>query len=412
MPMSPKSSTATKPLRSPVTATPKTVRRLNRAVVLDLIRQYQPLSRAELARRSGIHRSNISSIIDDLTRRGLLREERAQNFGRGRTPDRISLDRAAFRVMAVSLLRARTTVAIANLTGNIENSFTFATPDTPQQFAAEVDCAYRTLIQNISLMDARISPIKQIVISSPGILNRDRKGKTTITAFDLPNYSDVDLAELVSKRLSLPAMIANNAGLAAMSLINSHTNEDKPLRDFVLLVIGESGVGSGLVIQRNLYSGYDAAYAGEVGHTVVDFKGPTCNCGRSGCLQLYICDQATWKRYKPEIPFSPLKFEELLDAVLSGSAKARAALRPTVEYLCLGISNISLMINPERIILAGSLMRIWPVLQKELESAFFPRHRHALVQPTNVPVDALYLKGAVERALQLVLAESDSPGTF
>jgi hypothetical protein len=70
------------------------------------------------------------------------------------------------------------------------------------------------------------------------------------------------------------------------------------------------------------------------------------------------------------------------------------------------------MINPERIILAGSLMRIWPVLQKELESAFFPRHRHALVQPTNVPVDALYLKGAVERALQLVLAESDSPGTF
>lgn len=398
-----------KPLRSPVTATPQTVRHLNRAVVLDLIRQNQPLSRAELARLSGIHRSNISSIVDDLTRKGLLREERAKNFGRGRTPDLISLDRSAFRVMAISLLRARATVAIATLAGNIENSFTFATPDTPQQFAVAVEGAYRTLIQNISLMDAKSSPIKQIVISSPGIPNRDRHGKTTMTASEMPNYSDIDLSELVRKRLNLPTMIANNAGLAAMSLINSRDDSNEPLHDFVLLVIGESGVGSGLVIQRNLYSGYDAAYAGEVGHTVVDLKGPTCNCGRSGCLQLYICDEATWKRYKPATPFSQLNFEEFLDAVTSGSAKARAALRPTIEYLSVGISNIALMINPERIILAGSLMRIWPVLQKELGLAF-PPHHHTIVQPTKVPVDVLYLKGAVDRALNQVLAESNRLG--
>ncbi len=404
------SSTKAKALRSPVTATPKTVRHLNRAVVLDLIRQHQPLSRAELARLSGIHRSNISSIVDDLTRKGLLSEERAKNFGRGRTPDLISLDRAAFRVMAISLLRARTTVAIATLAGHIENSFTFVTPDTPQQFAAAVEGAYRTLIQNISLMDAKSSPIKQIVISSPGILNRDRNGKTTMTASEMPNYSNIDLSDLLSKKLNLPTMIANNAGLAAMSLINSRDYANDPLHDFVLLVIGEAGVGSGLVIQRNLYSGYDAAYAGEVGHTVVDFKGPPCSCGRSGCLQLYICDQATWKRYKPDTPFSPLNFEEFLDAVVSGSAKARAALRPTIEYLSVGISNIALMINPERIILAGSLMRIWPVLQKELSLAFFPRHHHAIVQPTKVPVDVLYLKGAVERALYQVLAESNPFG--
>lgn len=409
--MSEKSSTKAKPLRSRVTATPQTVRHLNRAVVLDLIRQNQPLSRAELARRSGIHRSNISSIVDDLTRRGLLREERAKNFGRGRTPDLISLDRAAFRVMAVSLLRARTTVAIATVDGTIENSFTFITPATPVQFAADVESAYRTLVQNISLMDAKTSSIKQIVISSPGILNRDRNGKTTMTATELPNYSEIDLAELLSKKLNLPAMIANNAGLAALSLINSRNDASNALKDFVLLIIGESGVGSGLVIQRNLYSGYDAAYAGEVGHTVVDPKGPPCSCGRSGCLQLYICDEATWKRYKPNVPFSPVNFEEFLDAVLAGSAKARAALRPTIEYLCLGISNIALMINPERIILAGSLMRLWPVLQKELGLAFFPRHHHTLVQPTNVPVDVLYLKGAVDRALHQVLAEFNRLGT-
>lgn len=406
-----KKSSRGKPARSPVTATPKTVRHLNRAVVLDLIRRHQPLSRAELARLSGIHRSNISSIVDDLTRKGLLQEERAKNFGRGRTPDLISIDRSSVRVLAISLLRSRTTVAIATLAGNIENSFTFTTPETPHQFAAAVEGACRTMAQNLSLMDTRNSILRQVVISSPGILSRDRNGKTTMAAADLPNYATADLAEMVSRKLGIPAVIANNAGLAAMSLINSRDHGAQPLNDFVLLVIGESGVGSGLVIQRSLYSGYDAAYAGEVGHTVIDSKGPLCNCGRSGCLQMYICDEATWKRYKPDLPFSPVRFEEFLDAAAAGSAKARAALRPTIEYLSIGISNIALMINPERIILAGSLMRIWPVLQEELKLTFFPRHHHTLLQPTKVPVDVLYLRGAVERAVHQVLTESSQLGS-
>ncbi len=402
--MAEKSSSKANASRAPVTATPKTVRHLNRAVVLDLIRHHQPLSRAELARLSGIHRSNISNIVDDLTSKGLLREERAINFGRGRTPDLISLDQAAFRVMAISLLRSRTTVAVATLAGNIESSFTFVTPEKPQEFAAAVEGAYYTLLQNLSATSAKSPPIRQVVISSPGILNRQRNGKTTMMATDLPAYTHVDLTELLSRKLNMPIMIANNAGLAAMSLINSRSYGNEPLHDFVLLVIGESGVGSGLVIQRSLYSGYDAAYAGEVGHTVIEPKGPLCSCGRSGCLQLYICDEATWKRYRPNVPFSPVRFEEFLDAVAAGSAKAKAALRPTLEYLSLGISNIALMINPERIILAGSLMRIWPYLQQELELAVLARH-HTRVQPTKVPVDMLYLRGAVERALHEVLSD-------
>lgn len=404
--MAEKSSTHAKHPRGPVTATPKTVRHLNRAVVLELIRQHQPLSRAQLARLSGIHRSNISNIVDDLTGKGLLREERARNFGRGRTPALISMDQGAFRVMAVSLLHSRTTMAVAGLAGNIENSFTFPTPATPHEFAASLEGAYRTLTHNLLWMDARSSPIRQVVISSPGILNREPGGKTTMLATDLPNYASVDLTELVRKKLKLPAMIANNAGLAAMSLINSGSSQQGPLHDFVLLVIGESGVGSGLVIQRSLYSGYDAAYAGEVGHMVVDSKGPACSCGRSGCLQMYISDKATWRRFKPDIPFNPPGFEEFLDEAMAGSAKARAALRPTLDYLSLGLSNIALMLNPERVILAGSLMRIWPYVQRELELQFFPRHQ-TLIQPTKVPVDVLYLKGAIERALQQVLSETN-----
>jgi predicted NBD/HSP70 family sugar kinase len=181
------------------------------------------------------------------------------------------------------------------------------------------------------------------------------------------------------------------------------------VNDFVLLVIGDVGVGSGVVIQHNLYSGFDAAYAGEVGHTVIDPKGPLCNCGRRGCLQLYICDSATWKRYNPCVEYSSARFAEFLDEVNAGSAKALAAVNQMAEYLSLGISNIALTLNPEKILLSGAMMKIWPVLEKELKSAFFLPHHHALIQRVDSPVDELFLKGAIERALDVVLLDSSSP---
>ena len=380
------------------------MRHLNLALVLDLIREHQPLSRADLARLAGIHSSNISNIVDELSGNGLIREERAKGFGRGRTPDLISFDRSACRVMAVSLRRTRTTVAMATLAGHVENSFTFETPASPQQFTVAVDDACRTLLQNASLMEGKEAPLRQAVISIPGIVTRGNGGKATIWTPGLPKYSGTDLTSMLQKRLKIPVLIANNAGLAAFSVI--HDKPDELLGDFVLLVIGDAGVGSGIVLQRSLYSGFDAAFAGEVGHTVIDPKGPHCNCGRSGCWQQYICDEATWKRYKPGTPFSPSLFEEFLDAAEGGSAKALTALRETAKYLSVGISNVALTFNPERIILAGALMRLWPLLDKDLQAAFFLPNHHVILQSLKTPIDTLYMRGAVERALSVVLSGS------
>ena len=388
-----------------VTATPKTVRHLNRALVLDLIRKHQPLSRAELARLTGIHRSNISIIVEELSEGGLIREERAKNFGRGRTPDLISFDRNACRVMAISLRRTHTTVVIASLTGHVDNSFSFETPERPQQFVVAVGDACRTLLQNASLMEANEAPLSQVVVSIPGIVMRESGDNATIWAPGLPQYCGVDLAAMLQKQLKIPVLIANNAGLAALSVI--HDKADEIPNDFVLLVVGDAGVGSGIVLQRSLYSGFDAAFAGEVGHTVIDPKGPSCNCGRVGCWQQYICDEATWKRYIPGTPYSPAAFEEFLAAAESGSPKALGALRRTAEYLSVGISNIALTFNPEQIVLAGALTRVWSLLDRELQSTFFLPHHHILLKPLKTPIDTLYLRGAVEKALSVVLSGSE-----
>jgi predicted NBD/HSP70 family sugar kinase/biotin operon repressor len=396
-----------RPNRRLVTAKPQTVRHLNRAAVLGLIRQYQPLSRADLARYTGIHRSNISIIVEDLQKRGLLREERAKTGGRGRTPTLISLERGSFGVLGVNLRRLRTTVSLASLDGHVESSFTFETPKTPEEFVETLREACKTVTQNFD-QPASSRIVSQMVISLPGIVNRQSDGASTIWTPGLPKYSGCDLATMIKKAIGIPCLISNNAGLAATAVLRSGEKQNEDVNDFVLLVIGDVGVGSGVVIQHNLYSGYDAAYAGEVGHTVIDPKGPLCNCGRRGCLQLYICDSATWARYNARLDFSAARFAEFMDEVNAGSPKALAALSQTVEYLSIGISNIALTLNPEKIVLAGALTRVWPTLEKQLKSAFALPHQHTLIQRVDSPLDTLFLKGAIERALDVVLTSTSS----
>jgi predicted NBD/HSP70 family sugar kinase len=306
---------------------------------------------------------------------------------------------------------AKTTVALASLDANVESTYIFDTPEDPKRFIAAVDEANRVMMQHRDTAATNIE-IRQIVVSIPGIVAHDKK-TPTVWIPSLPRYSELDIAAELTKRTKVKTSIGNNAGLAAMAVLHSAEKEKHPWQnDFVFLVIGDVGVGSGVVIQRTLYSGYDAAYAGEVGHTVIDPNGPPCSCGRHGCWQLYVCDAATWARVHPDVPHSAELFKNFLEDVRRGNRKAVATVSKTAEYLSLGISNIVLMLNPERILLAGALTEIWPVLERELRSAFFLPHHHSIIQPIDTPVDTLFLRGAIDRAIDLVLerAAEKTPG--
>lgn len=388
-----------------VTGKPQTIRHLNRAAVLELIRQHQPLSRADLSRLTGIHRSNISIIVEDLQSSGLLTEERRKDAGRGRTPSMISLGHDTTGVIGVSLRVAQTTVVFATLDGVTQHSAKFTTPTDPAQFIEDLAEACASVCASVD-HTAVARTARQMVISIAGIVTRTAKGPAKTWIPTLPLFKDFPLADAAEKKTGIPCLAANNSGLGAVAILHANERRQGWVNDFVFLVIGDLGVGSGVVIQKNLYSGYDAAYAGEIGHTVVDANGPLCNCGRRGCLQLYICDAATWKRFNPRLPFTAARFQTYLDDVLKGDAKALRCLEETAKYLSLGISNIALTLNPERIIVGGTITRVWSSLEPELKSAFFLPDHHALVEPIDVPIDQLFIRGAVERALSIVLTET------
>ncbi len=390
-----------------VSAKPQTVRHLNRSTVLELIRQHQPVSRASLARLAGIHRSNISIIVEDLQSRGLLREEQSRETRKGRTPALISLARGTDRVVAVNLRRTRTTVVLASLDGHVDSTYSFTTPDSPATFLDEMEGALRSLTAGVTGAGRDSPHVAQVVVSIPGILDTGGRRHSTIWTPGLAGYTGMDMTSALEARLKLPCLLANNAGLGAIAALREAEERGEPVKDFVFLVVGDVGVGSGVVLHRHLYSGHDAAYAGEVGHTVIDPRGPLCDCGRRGCWQLYICDKATWNRYNKKQEYSASRFEEFLRQVKAGSPRALQSLRETASYLSLGISNIALMLNPEKILIAGALTAVWPILQEDLKAAFFLPHHHAMIQPVELPVDQLFLRGAIECGIDLVVSRSN-----
>ena len=121
------------------TATPQTIRHVNRSILLNLIRLHQPVSRAELSRITGMHRSNISVIVEELIAEGLLREERAKPVGRGRVPFFLYVSEDSVYVLGVNLRVSETTIALGQLSGKIEKFTSFDTPKDPELFVQMLD---------------------------------------------------------------------------------------------------------------------------------------------------------------------------------------------------------------------------------------------------------------------------------
>jgi predicted NBD/HSP70 family sugar kinase len=364
--------------------------------LLNLIRTHQPISRAELSRCTGIFRSNISRIMDELIEGGFVIEKRGSPGGRGRLPMHLELRNESYQVLGVSVQPLQARMALAGLSGRIQKVWTLPTPQTPAAFVKELGREVQMVRKDLRL--AANSAIRRVGIAFPGLIHHDT-GKI-IWAPALPQYSGFALAEELTSRIGIPVSADNDCNLAALSELWLSPAEGKqPLTDFVLLSIGDLGVGAGMVADGKLYRGHDSSFVAEFGHMIIDPDGPRCSCGRNGCWELYISNKATWDLYRPRRPFQAGCFDELLDCAVRGDSRAVHALETTARYIALGASNITFALNPSTIVLAGQITKVWRLIEKTLESAFSsPRIKMAVRPPRFVAEDSL-LHGAVWLAL-------------
>lgn len=386
------------------TASPLAVKQVNRTVVLNLVRQLEPVSRSQISEISGLHKSTVTDLVRELLAEGLLQETGFQESGGGRRAVQLRLRGDNIRGVVVDLGVRKSSIVSGDVSGRGQTEAAFLTPREPAEFltlcTSELDRLF---------LATPPGAFRGIGVSVPGLVEAET-GRLRLA----PNlgWREVDLAGPLQERYGLPVHVENEAKLAAIGEMWFGLPEIRAERSYAFVSVTE-GIGVGLVIDNQLYRGVNGA-SGEFGHMTVLLDGPRCGCGKLGCWEALASETAAVSQYLgtalSEYAGGPSglsdaafytaepAFNELLRRVGQGDEKARAALERMGRYLGLGIANIVNALNLKLVIVGGRVAQAWEVVEPQLLAEV---QRHAL---------PLSLEGLrIERS---VLAEPSTVGAL
>jgi predicted NBD/HSP70 family sugar kinase len=345
-------------LRTVQAAHLNTIRNINRQIVLNYVREKEPISRAAIAREMALQRSTVSEIVESLTAEGLIEEIGEGESTGGRRPTLLQLRSAGAMAIGVNITPTYTTVATSDLGGRLVEQQIFPTDSDPQRLLSHII----EIIRGFSEKAA----IEGVGISIPGLVDPATGQVIFVPYF---KWRDWPIAETISRRTGLPVTIDNDANAVALAELWFGRPEVSEARDFILVLVAE-GVGTGIIFDGQVYRGERGA-AGEFGHMTIGANAPVaCSCENDDCWEAFASERAAMARYVNLSPATragkAIDFEMLIDRALAGEGDARAALTETAHYLSIGISNLVVGFSPEAVVVNGAITRAWPLIEKAL----------------------------------------------
>ena len=380
-------------LRKAQAARLNTIRDINRQIVLNYVREREPISRAEIARETDLQRSTISAIVEALKSEGLIEEVGEGESTGGRRPTMLKLRAAGPIALGVSITPTCTTVATSDLAGRVIDQ---------EEFLTDADKTLNEVIAVARDFTTRYKgSIEGIGVSLPGLVD-----PSTGNALYIPYFlwRDLPISEMISNAVGLPVVIDNDANAVALAELWFGRPEVNDARDFILVLVAE-GVGTGIIFDGQVYRGQRGA-AGEFGHMVIGSGAPVpCSCGSDVCWEAFSSERAAIARYVKLSGGSHqrITFIELVDRALAGEANAKTALVETARNLGIGISNLIIGFSPEAVVVGGEIARAWDLIESALTEAIEHSVRRGLPSARILP-STLGQKPTLHGALSLVLA--------
>lgn len=339
-------------------ATSETARTINRDIVLELIRANQPISRAEVARRSGLGRSTVSQIVEQLIGENWIREGAIGSAPRGRRPTLIGLNEDLV-ALGVDIHPRQASVALVDLNGRLlSRSLVPLTSNAEASMKLLIDCmrrmhhsAARKSIVGVGIsLPGRVNPATQRLIFAPNL-----------------NWDEYDIKKIVETQIGLP-VVMENAATACMLAELIFARMDG-VRDAVLVTVSE-GMGTCVLTNGQIVSGYNGM-AGEFGHVPVDPNGPPCRCGKNGCWEVFGSCGAALRYFKELKPNGPAAtFGDLINLAEEGDSAAVKALATQAMWIGRGLRMIIAGLSPSMVLIAGDLTAAWhrfgPLIEKEV----------------------------------------------
>jgi len=323
----------------------------NRSQVLDLLGRSAPVSRAELAQRTGLSRSTVSSIVQELLASEQIVEITGAALARGggRPPSLLTISGSPGTLIGVDIGHRHVRVAVADLT---------AKPLIDHEIRLDVDnSAVETIDRAAALVreclaEVGIDPRKDRVLGvGMGIPGPVDPHSGIVVSPILGNWMDLAPGEELARRIGLPVQIENDANLGALAELEYGAARDV---DDVIYVKASSGIGAGLVLAGKLYRGI-TGIAGEIGHVRFEDNGPICRCGNRGCLEKAFGGSRLVELLQPAYD-ETLTVERLLELAQEGDIRVNRILDDAGRAVGRVLADLCNHLNPA-LIVVGDTMR-------------------------------------------------------
>lgn len=271
------------------------------------------------------------------------------------------------RPYAVGIDVGGTKIAAGVLDRSLNIISTFVTKEHSGRMPAQVIDAIEHSYLEV-LKRANITPDQVAGIGMSFAGHTDGKRGVVLTSSNMPDWNQVPLRDILSKRLNQHVLLDNDTNLA---VIAEHRYGAGQGASNLVYITCSTGIGMGIIINGKLYQGHSGT-SGEIGHTIVEVDGRLCTCGKHGCLMAYSGGIALCHRAQERIAIGEetilrdlswndpqlINGELILEAARQGDPMAQDLIISSGRYLGIGLSDVVEVLNPELIVLGGGLTSI------------------------------------------------------
>lgn len=393
------------------------VKSLNKHIVLDMIR-FTPggISRIELAKKLGLTRAAVTSIINDLSTVGMVRDAAFAHNG-GRRAVMLELVPSQGYVVGVDMGATHIMAMVADYSSKVlrEKEITIDIAKGPEVCIKQIDRIVRQVILEAGL---QMKDVDSVGLGVPGPVVAER-GVVSAPPI-MPGWDNYPIRSTLEGLWGCYVHLNNDAELGvlgewAYGVGRGHEN-------LAYIKVG-TGVGAGLMFKSNIYQGTTGS-AGEIGHITINENGPRCSCGNYGCLEAFAGGQAVVKKAYEELgkgrksqlvgfgDFYQITIQDIISAARQGDLLSQQIIAQAGGYLGTAIASLVNLFNPSMVVIGGALSMSGDLLLNPIRSAVSKRSLPVASNTVKVSASLLGKRasamGAVVQALSYCLHRFDN----
>lgn len=322
---------------------------MNRSAVVKILQQREVCSRADIAKQMGLTQASITKIVAALMEMGIVSEVGSIKGSGNRRSIGLKLNADRHQIIGVKFSRHMFSVGVFDISGKI-----YTHSEIEYSIEQDQKSVLSAMKKQIHNMLEKYKNVVAIGLALPGPFLQDEGRIAVVT--QMPTWHNINFIEEFKYEFNKPFFFVHdaNAGALAEWWFGDHA---RPLHTLAYFLVGE-GVGSGIIERGNLLLGVQGA-ASEIGHISVDVKGPRCECGNYGCLELYCSAPAMVKMAQQRVPECLSKSHQqsmdacnaIFKAARKGNEKALEVVQEVAEYIGYGCVTLINSYNPDIIVI-------------------------------------------------------------